>query len=226
MGWPVRRSTSSTTRTIRSTCARAAAARMRRCSPSWRERSRAGLSGRSAIRRAWPAGPRDRGSRDASCLPQIALGKPPENPCTSGSTQSAGFRPYGGELSPFPSQCPHPHDLRQWPPEAPVVLLREHLVRFSAEQRARIRAHPGEPRVPEPGAHLADRVPVLLDVLVLIANPRRAPPWLALPFAKHRVAGNPAITAQARAQPPRAHLHPRHRIVDADDDDVARAHQP
>src|SRR5437588_351297 len=92
---------------------------------------------------------------------------------------SAGFRSYSREQATFPSQGPHPADLRQCSLQGPVVFLPKELVRFSAEQRARICAHPSKPSVPEPTAHLADGVPVLFDVLVLIAHPGLAPPWIA-----------------------------------------------
>src|SRR5205823_2947091 len=76
------------------------------------------------------------------------------------------------EQTAFGSEAAHPTHLRHHSLERPVVLLREELVPLAVQQRARIRAQPGKAGIAKPSAHFPKRVSMLLDVAVLIADPR------------------------------------------------------
>src|SRR5436190_15245259 len=167
-----------------STCARRAGGPIPRCWTSWRGPSPGGLSGRSAIRRADRGGPPDRGR--GRCVRRLWLGS------------------HGDEQASFGAQAPHPRELRHRALDRPVVFLREELVRRSAQERAGERPEVGEPAGAKPGAHLAQRVAVLLDVLVLVAQPGLSPRRLALALGEDRIAGHPTVSREPRDQAARA----------------------
>src|SRR5882762_1641677 len=108
------------------------------------------------------------------------------------------LRSHGDEEASFAAQAPHPGELRHRAFDPPIVLLREELVRFSAQERAGEGPQVGEPAGAEPGAHLTQGVPVLLHVLVLVAEPGMAPRGFVLALGEHRIAGDPTVAGESR----------------------------
>src|SRR3954470_11474289 len=131
-------------------------------------------------------------------------------PSTSKRTASAGIRSNlgspradGDEEPAFVSETADPGELGYRPLDRPVVFLLEQRVGLSVEERAGKGAQPGEAVLAQPAAHFAQRVPMLLHVTVLVAQPRLAARRLAAAGGEHRVAGNPAIARESRDGPPR-----------------------
>jgi hypothetical protein len=98
----------------------------------------------------------------------------------------------GKEQSSLVAERVHPSELRQPPFGPPVVRRRlEQFPFVVGEHRARIRAQVLDAVVGEPALDFAERVPVLLRMLILIAQPRLAPGRFALAIPKDRIEWNP-----------------------------------
>src|SRR5262249_15853980 len=124
---------------------------------------------------------------------------------------------HGGEQPAFGAEGPHPGDLREKVLERPLVFrLREEVPALSAEKRAREGAKVTKAAVAEPGADLSQRVPVLLDVPVLVPQPRLPPCRLGPAVAQDRVPRDPAQAGQLRDRAPQPQREARVRVVDAD----------
>src|SRR5262249_16277176 len=105
--------------------------------------------------------------------------------CGGEGTGSDRTTPHGGEETAFGAEGPHPGELGEHRLERPLVFrLREEVPAPSAQQRARERAKVPEAVVAEPGADLSQGVPVLLDVPVLIPQPRLTPGRLGAAVAQ------------------------------------------
>ena len=73
--------------------------------------------------------------------------------------------------------------------------------------------------------HLGEGVAVFLWMLILIAQPGLASRRLVPPIAQDGIEGHDPKSRQPRDHPAEAERHPRERVVDAEDDDAARAGQ-
>src|SRR5712691_10904633 len=84
-----------------------------------------------------------------------------QSPDARGPAEGALRQPAsdGRENAPLATERAHPGELRDQALDRPVVFrLREQLVRFAGEERARERAQVLDSIVAEPGLHLAQRV--------------------------------------------------------------------
>src|SRR6266849_10241454 len=91
----------------------------------------------------------------------------------------------------------NPTELREPGLEPPVVDgRREELRRFVGDQRTRVRADVLDAVLAEPALHLAERMAVLLGMLILVAQPRSASRRLVRPIDQDRVERNTSIPGQ------------------------------
>src|SRR5439155_8528170 len=105
--------------------------------------------------------------------------------------------PHRHEQSTLVSERAHPTDLREPSFDAPVVLrLREQLVGFGGEHRARVCAHVLDVVLREPALYLRERVAMFLRMPVLIADPRLAPRRFVVAIAQHGIERDPTKTGQ------------------------------
>src|SRR5581483_12432827 len=86
------------------------------------------------------------------------------------------------------AQRPNPAKLREPSLDSPVVRCRiEQSARLAAQDGARIGAHVLDVVRRKPGLDGGERMPVLLGMAVLIAEPRLVPRWLLPALPEHRI---------------------------------------
>ena len=127
----------------------------------------------------------------------------------------------------------HPYELSKPTFDLPVVCsVREQMIGIAirvvaaSHESARIGPEVLDFVLGKPPLHFAQRVPMLLGMLILIAQPRLVTPGLVLAISQDGVERNHPISREPGDEPSQPQREARDCVVQADDDQASRPGQP